>query len=48
MAEDLRHEWELIRAEVIRAYPDFYELEPGGAIAMDLGETNKKLLIICC
>ncbi|HIA13571.1 MAG TPA: hypothetical protein EYN18_04015 [Nitrospirales bacterium] len=38
--EDLRHEWEAIRAEVIQAHPDFYELEPGGAIAMELGESG--------
>lgn len=40
VTEDLRHEWESIRAEVTQAYPDFYELEPGGAIAMDLGESG--------
>ena len=40
VAADLRNEWESIRTEVIRAYPDFYELEPGGAIAMDLGESG--------
>ena len=40
MTTDLRMEWESIRADVIRAYPDFYELEPGGAIAMDLGESG--------
>jgi hypothetical protein len=36
----LRHDWNSIRAEVSQAYPDFYELEPGGAIAMDIGESG--------
>ena len=40
MSDELRMEWESIRSEVIQAYPDFYELEPGGAIAMDLGESG--------
>ena len=37
MVEDLRETWLSVRAEVLQLYPDFYELEPGGAIAMDLG-----------
>ena len=37
MVEDLRETWLSVRAEVLQSYPDFYELEPGGAIAMDLG-----------
>ena len=40
MGEDVRQDWEEIRTEMIQAYPDFYELEPGGAIAMDLGESG--------
>ena len=40
MAADLRDVWESVREEVIQAHPDFYEFEPGGAIAMELGQSG--------
>lgn len=29
--------WQQLRTELTRAFPQLYELEPGGALAMDLG-----------
>tara|TARA_B100000315_G_scaffold258803_1_gene312242 strand:+ start:715 stop:1077 length:363 start_codon:yes stop_codon:yes gene_type:complete len=40
VVEGLRCDWVMIRAEVRQSYKDFYELQPGGAIAMDLGASG--------
>ena len=37
---DLAQDWTSFRTEIMRVYPDFYELEPGGAIVMNLGTSG--------
>ncbi len=40
MSEDLRPSpgWERVRVQLRKIEPEFYELEPGGALALQLGE----------
>lgn len=37
MSDPIHSVWPRLRAELMRAFPQLYELEPGGALAMDLG-----------
>ena len=36
--------WEQVRSQLRTSIPNFYELEPGGALALDLGEDGGWLL----
>jgi len=38
MTEAVSSAWMQLRHELIRSFPGFYELEPNGPLAMDLGE----------
>lgn len=37
MNASLSPNWVKVKSELSRAFPDLYELEPGGALALDLG-----------
>lgn len=38
MTETVSSVWKQLRSEVVRSFPGFYELEPNGPLAMDLGK----------
>src|SRR5262245_4729753 len=38
MSEPASPHWSEARAALIQAFPEFYELEPGGPLALDLGQ----------
>ena len=38
MTEPAPSSWTQLRTELVRSFPQFYELEPNGPLAMDLGD----------
>ncbi len=38
MTEQVSSDWTQFRTELVQAFPQLYELEPNGPLAMDLGE----------
>jgi len=53
MSDSTASAWPQLRTALMRAFPQLYELEPGGAVAMDLGsdgwllEVKPEGLVLC-